>query len=72
MDVSTEKVVHCEIVDKREVQLKSPNMERLGLKRALTYLKASSVSVHELVTDASIVIISMMGMFINELVRVYW
>ena len=61
--------MHCKIVDKREVQLKSPTMERLGLKRALTYFKTSSVSVHEMVTDASIVIISMMGMFINELVK---
>ena len=62
MDVDTEKVVHCEIVDKREVELKSPNMERLGLKRGLNYLKGCSIVVDELVTDASIVIISMMGM----------
>ena len=44
--------MHCKIVDKREVQLKSPTMECLGLKRALTYLKTSSVNVHEMVTDA--------------------
>ena len=62
MHVNTEKVVHCEIVDKREVELKSPNMERLGLRRALNYLTSCSVVVDEVVTDVSIVIISLMGM----------
>lgn len=61
MDVVTEQVVHCEVVDKREVDLKSPNMERLGLKRSLEFLKRRSITVAELVTDASTVIISMMG-----------
>ena len=61
MDADTEQIVHCEIVDKREVQLKSPNMERLGLQRSLNHLSDSSVSVTELVTDASIVIISTIG-----------
>ena len=60
MDVETEQVVHCEVVDKREVDLKSPNMERLALKRSLEHLKSCSITVDELVTDASIVIISMM------------
>ena len=63
MDVDTEQVVHCEIVDKREVALKSPNMERLGLKRSLENLRKSSVTLSELVTDASIVIISMIGKY---------
>ena len=45
MDVETEQVVHCDVVDKREVDLKSPNMERLGLKRSLEYLKGHSITV---------------------------
>lgn len=63
MDVETEQVVHCEVVDKREVALRSPNMERLALKRSLEQLKSCSITVDELVIDASIVIISMMGEF---------
>ena len=61
MDVETEAVVHCEVVDKREVQLKSPNMERLGLQRSIVHVKSSSITIAELVTDASIVIISTIG-----------
>ena len=61
MDADHDVIVHCEIVDKREVQLKSPNMERLGLQRSLHYLKENLVVIDELVTDASIVIISMIG-----------
>lgn len=31
-------IIHMEVVDKRHVGLKSPNMEREGLVRSLTYL----------------------------------
>lgn len=50
------------IVDKREVGLKSPNMEKLGLVRALEELKEMNVT--ELVTDAHIQIESMMSKFL--------
>ena len=39
-------------VDKREVDLKSVRMEKLGLQRALAALKGT-VNIVELVTDAS-------------------
>ena len=61
MDADHDVIVHCEIVDKCEVQLKSPNMERLGLQWSLHYLQENLVVIDELVTDASIVIISMIG-----------
>jgi len=41
-----------EVVDKREVSLKSPNMEREGLIRALDYL-SQHVKIGEVITDAS-------------------
>ena len=56
MDVSTRKVLHVETIDKREVQLQSPNMEREGVKCALNFLLAKldkSVQIEEIITDAS-------------------
>ena len=53
MNHTTDEILHVEVVDKREVGLKSPNMERLGLVRALQYMESQSVVVHEIVTDAS-------------------
>lgn len=54
------------MVDKPEVDLKSPNMVRLALKRSLEHFKNCSITIDELVTDASIVIISMMGEFSSQ------
>ena len=56
MDASTSKVLHVETIDKREVQLQSPNMEREDVKRALNVLLAKldkSVLIEEIITDAS-------------------
>lgn len=39
MDASTNVILHAETVDKREVQNKSPNMEREAVDRAVGYLK---------------------------------
>jgi len=57
----TNTIIQVENVDKREVQNKLPNMERLGLKRALDNLK-SKIEVCEVTTDASTSIRSMLGM----------
>ena len=62
MDQTTGLILHCEIVDKHETQLKSPNMERLGLQRSLLYLKSFPVlKIEELTTDASLTIIAILG-----------
>ena len=56
MDVSTSKVLHVETIDKREIHLQSPNMEREGVKRALNVLLVKldkSVLIEEIITDAS-------------------
>ena len=60
MDVSNNAIVHVETIDKREVQLKSPNMEREGLSRALKYLEGK-ISVAEVTTDSSTSVTSLMG-----------
>lgn len=54
-------IIHMEHVDRREVQNKSPNMEREALRRGLQFLASSSVSVAELTTDASTAIIAMLN-----------
>ena len=59
----TGAIIHVEIVDKRETQLKSPNMERLALERGLQWLKRDNcVEVKELTTDVSHTIIAFMCM----------
>ena len=50
------KVLRVEAIDKREVQLQSPNMEREGVKCALNFLLTKldkSVQIEEIITDAS-------------------
>lgn len=56
----SQNILHMEIIDKREVQLKSPNMEREALKRSLDYL-CTCVNVKELVTDASTSVIKLLS-----------
>ena len=41
-------------IDKRETQLKSPNMEKLGWERAVTTVEAAGVKIQEMVTDAHV------------------
>jgi len=60
MDISNNAIVHVETIDKREVQLKSPNMEREGLSRALKFLEGK-ISVAEVTTDSSTSVTSLMG-----------
>ena len=52
MDYDTNDLIGLEIVDKREVSLKSPTMEFEGFKRTLNNLEARQVKIVEAVTDA--------------------
>lgn len=62
MDDRSGLIIHCEVVDKRETALKSPNMELLALERALDFLqKTCGVAIQELATDASITVVAFMG-----------
>ena len=62
MDNETNLIIDVQIVDKREVEGKSPCREKLGLQRSLACMKEQGVNVVELITDASISISSMMRM----------
>ena len=60
MDTDTNRLVDVQVVDKRETDMKSPRMEKIGLQRSLAAL-ADEASVVELVTDASNSIASMIS-----------
>lgn len=54
MDHTSSTILAMSIVDKRQVGLKSPNMEIEGLKQCLASLISEDVKPSELVTDAHI------------------
>ena len=60
MDTQSNKVLHTVTVDKREVEGKSPNMEREACFRAVKQL-SQRISVGEIVTDASTSVKAMLG-----------
>ena len=60
MDTDTNRLVDVQVVDKRETELKSPRMEKIGLQRSLAAL-ADEASIVELVTDASTSIAAIMS-----------
>lgn len=63
MDTANNTIIHSVTVDKREVMLQSPNMEREAVCRALTFIHAHDITIDELVTDASASIRKMLGMY---------
>lgn len=66
MDTGTNKILHAETIDKREVHLQSSNMERKGILRALNFVLAKfrcSVTVDEVITDASTSVQTILGMY---------
>ncbi|KAK3725325.1 hypothetical protein QZH41_016412 [Actinostola sp. cb2023] len=61
-------IVHVECVDKREVERKSPNMEKEALRRAIKSIK-QVIKLKEMVTDASSSIIKMMREEFQEILH---
>ena len=53
MDVADNSIVQMVTVDKRQVSLRSPNMERAALKQCLDMVLQADITIEELVTDAS-------------------
>ena len=52
MDYETNKILHVETVDKREVRLQSPNMEHKAFSRSMVHI-LQIVQCPEIITDAS-------------------
>ena len=62
MDSENNRILYVETVDKHEVGLKSPNMEREAFKRSMQYLtNKKGIKISEIVTDASTAVISIAG-----------
>ena len=62
MEITTGYIIDLEVLDKREVELKSVNMEKRALENILQRIK-NVLEVVEVVTDASASIKKMMGEF---------
>ena len=60
MEMTTGYIIDLEVLDKREVELKSVNMEKKALENILQRMK-SVLNVVEVVTDASASIKKMMS-----------
>ena len=64
MEAEKNQILHFENVDKREIGLHSPNMEREGMIRCLDFLIAKGMKVAELITDSSTSVAKTLSMFI--------
>ena len=53
MESETNQILHFENIDKRQVGLRSPNMEREGMDRCLKFISSKGMNVVELITDSS-------------------
>lgn len=63
MDSESIKILHGKTIDKREVNLKSNNMEREAFRRSMEYLISRGIKITEVVTDASTAVISTTDMY---------
>ena len=61
MNIDSSTIVHMETVDKRDVSLHFPNMEREAVSQAIKYLQENDVTINEIVTDASSAVRKMLG-----------
>lgn len=61
MEYESKMILSTVVIDKRETQLKSPNMEREGLVRALAEVQSMGLVVKELITDGHTSIAKMMS-----------
>ena len=61
MEVESCKILHFENIDKQEVHLRSPNMEKEGMVSCLNFLIDNGKKVTELVTDSSTSVASTLG-----------
>ena len=61
MDYGSNNIIHLEVADARETDNISGRLEKVLLERCLGKLRELGVTIHELVTDASRTVISMLG-----------
>ena len=64
MNHDTHDLLAVTTIDKREVALKSPNMEKMGWERSLELLLKNKICISEMVTDAHVQITAEMSKLI--------
>ena len=60
MDTFSDLIVHQELIDVRDAQLKSPNMEKIGFQKGLDFLM-NQMNVEGVVTDSHSSISALLG-----------
>ena len=63
MERTTSKIVHMEVADSKETDMKSTRLERLLLERCLQALTSLKFPLSLLVTDASSTAITLLGVY---------
>ena len=71
MEESSHNILTTVVVDKRQVELKSPNMETFGLKSALDELIGKKLTIKEVVTDAHSQVPPVLSMYVLLISYVY-
>ncbi|XP_033115480.1 uncharacterized protein LOC117115683, partial [Anneissia japonica] len=66
MEHNSGDILDQQIVDKREVDLKSPNMEKLGFIRCMESIECNGINIAEIVTDAHVQIAAHMRRQFNS------
>ena len=61
METAQNQILHFENMDKREVGLQSPNMEREGMVCCLNFLITNAMKITEVVTDSSTSVAKTLG-----------
>ena len=64
METTNNTILYSETVDKREVQNKSPNMERQAVDCALMRKLKEQINVVEITTDSSTSVTKMLGTYV--------
>ena len=53
MDIECSKILILKSVDKREIPLQLPNMEKEAVSQVISYLQAKNVTIEKITIDAS-------------------
>ena len=61
METTDIQILHFKNVDKHDVGLQLPNMEREGMVRCLNFLLSSAMKISEVVTDSSTSVATTLG-----------
>ena len=64
METTHNQILHFENLDKCEIGLQSPNMEREGMVHCLNFLISGGMKITEVVTDSSTSVAKTLGIYV--------